>query len=182
MDPSARTPSAMWTALLRTTPLVTHLDPQGVEEHDRVDRFQRPGLPGGDLVEHRVGHRADQVGRDLDPVELAQVGDDLPGAHAAGVHRHDLVVEAEKAALVAGDQLRVERRLPVARDRQFDPAGLGRDCLTTVAIARVAGLLARQMMVHLGVEGALGQGLLQLVQQAVSLERRLRISAGQQLV
>jgi hypothetical protein len=44
---------------------------------------------------------------------------DLAGAHAAGVHRHDLVVEAGEAALVLGDQLRVEGRQPVARDLQF---------------------------------------------------------------
>ena len=38
------------------------------------------------------------------------------------------------------------------------------------------------MMVHLGVQRPLGQRLLQLVEQAVRIERRLRIGAGQQLV
>ena len=51
--------------------------------------------------------------------------DDLAGAHAPRVHRHDLLVEAGKAALVCGDQLRIEARLAVARyvDRQI--AGIG---------------------------------------------------------
>ena len=96
--------------------LVADLDPQGVEEDQRVDRLQRPVLPLGDLLQHGVGDRADQVGRDVDAVELAQVALDLADAHAAGVHRDDLVVEAGKAPLVLGDQLRVEGRQPVARD------------------------------------------------------------------
>ena len=36
------------------------------------------------------------------------MADDLARAHAAGVHRDDLLVEAGKAALVLGDQLRIE--------------------------------------------------------------------------
>src|SRR5689334_1907731 len=57
--------------------------------------------------------------RDLDAVRLAQVADDLPRAHAARVHRDHLVVEAGEAALVLGDQLRVEARPAVARHRQL---------------------------------------------------------------
>jgi hypothetical protein len=69
---------------------------------------------------------------------------DLPGAHAPGIHRDNLVVEARKPALVFGDQLRIERRLSIARNFQFDPASLGRHCLAAVAVAAVAGLVARQ--------------------------------------
>src|ERR687894_552475 len=32
-------------------PLVADLDPQCVEKDQRIDRFQRPRLPGGDLLE-----------------------------------------------------------------------------------------------------------------------------------
>jgi hypothetical protein len=44
------------------------------------------------------------------------VPDDLSGAHAPRVHRDHLVVEARKAALILGNQLRIEAGLPVARD------------------------------------------------------------------
>ena len=116
LAPSARTPSAMWTALLRTRPSSRTLTLKRVEEDQRIDGLQRSGLPGGDLLQNSVRHRADQVGRDLDAVELAQMPDDLAGAHAAGIHRHDLVVEAGEAALILGDELRVEAS-------PADPAG-----------------------------------------------------------
>jgi hypothetical protein len=41
---------------------------------------------------------------------------DLANRHAARVHRHDLVVEAGKPALVALDQLRIECAFPIARN------------------------------------------------------------------
>jgi hypothetical protein len=34
-------------------------------------------LPGGNLLQHRVGDRADQIGRNLDAAEIAQMTDDL---------------------------------------------------------------------------------------------------------
>jgi hypothetical protein len=58
-----------------------------------------------------------------------------------------------EAALILCDQLRIERRLSIARNLQLDPAGLGRHRLAAVAVAAVAGLIARQMMIHLGVQG-----------------------------
>jgi hypothetical protein len=85
---------------------VADLDPEGVKENQRIDRLQRPGLPGGDLLQHRIRHRADQVRRHVDAIELAQVPDDLARAHAARVHRDDLVIEAGKPPLVFGDELR----------------------------------------------------------------------------
>jgi len=88
--------------------LVADLDPKRIEKDQRVGCFQRTRLPGGDFLEHRIRHRADQVGRDLDAIQIAQMPDDLAGAHAAGVHRNDLVVETQEAPLIFGDQLRVE--------------------------------------------------------------------------
>jgi len=172
----------MCTALLRTRPSSADLDPQRVEEHQRIDRLQRPGLPGGDLVENGIRHRADEVGRNLDAVQFAQVADDLPGAHAARVHRHNLVVEAGKPALVLGDELGIEGRLPVAGDLQLDPAGLGGHPLAHITIPAVAGLLRGQVMIHLGIQGPLGQSLLEIIEQPVGVKRRLRVRPGQQLV
>ena len=63
---------------------------------------------------------------------------DLPRAHATGVHRDDLAIEAGEAALVFGDQLRVEAALPVARYLQCDPSTLGQHRLAAIAVAAVA--------------------------------------------
>src|SRR4051794_29221780 len=62
--------------------LLADLHPQRVKEDQRVDRLERAGLPGGDLVQDGIRDGADQVGRDLDAIQLAQMPDDLPGAHA----------------------------------------------------------------------------------------------------
>ena len=45
-----------------------------------------------------------EIRRHLDAIELAQMPDILPGAHATGIHRHTLIVEAGKAALVPGNE------------------------------------------------------------------------------
>src|SRR3954464_6501115 len=110
------------------------------------------------------------------------MADNLAGAHAAGVHRDDLVVEPRKATLVSGNQLRVEAGLAVARHRQLDPASVGKDRLLAVAISPIARLFAGQMMVHLGVENPFGQGLLQVVKKPIGLQGSSRIGAGQQLI
>jgi hypothetical protein len=52
--------------------LVADLDPERIEEDPWIDRLQRPCLPGRNLVENRVGDGADESGRNLDAVELAQ--------------------------------------------------------------------------------------------------------------
>jgi hypothetical protein len=48
----------------------SHLDPQRIEEHQGVERFQRPVLPLRHLLVHRVGDRADQLGRDFDATQI----------------------------------------------------------------------------------------------------------------
>jgi hypothetical protein len=120
--------------------LIPDLDPQRVEEHQRVDRLERPGLPGRDLLQHRIGDGADQVRRDLDAVQIAQMPRDLARAHAPRVHRDDLLIEAGETPLVLGNQLRVEGGLPIPRDRELDPPGVGQHRLAAVAVAAVAAL------------------------------------------
>src|SRR3954452_10085591 len=58
-------------SLISYQSFVADLDPQRVEEDQRVDRFQRPRLPSGHLLQHRISDCADQIGRDVDPVEIA---------------------------------------------------------------------------------------------------------------
>jgi hypothetical protein len=164
---------------------VADLDPQGIEEHQRVERFQRPVLPLGDLVQHRVGDRADQLGRDVDAAELGQGPLALPDRHAPGVHRHDLVVEARQPPAVLGDQLRIEGREAIARHRDAQLAAVGEQRLLAVAVAAVGpalGRLAVEMVVHLGVQRPLRQRTFQLVDEAILAEGSLRITAGQELI
>ena len=74
LAPSARTPSAMWIALLWTMPS-SRIFTRSIEEHQRIDLIERPLLPGRYFIEHGVGHRADQVRRYVDAVQLVQMPD-----------------------------------------------------------------------------------------------------------
>src|SRR3954452_23878733 len=94
---------------------------------------------------------------------------------------HNLVVEAGKAPLVLGDELRVERRLPIARDLELNPAGLGHHGLPAITVAAVAGIVSRKMVVHLSVQRSLCQDPLQIVQKTIGVERRLQVRARQEL-
>lgn len=137
--------------LLAHEAFVPDLHPQGIEEADRVDRLERAGLPSGEHLQNRVGRRADQIERDLDAIEIAQVPDDLGGAHAAGVRGDDLLVEGGKAALVRSDGLRVKGGVPITRHGHRQQARVGSDGLAAAAVAAVADLrLAGETMVHLG--------------------------------
>ncbi len=80
------------------------------------------------------------------------MADDLASAHAAGVHRDDLVIEPRKPPLVLSDQLRIEADLAVTRHRELDLAGVGDHRLPSITVTPAARLLAGQVMVHLGVE------------------------------
>ena len=64
--------------------LVADLHPQSVEENHWVDRVERPVPPLAHLVEDGVSDPAEEVGRDIDGIELAQVALDLAHRHAAG--------------------------------------------------------------------------------------------------
>ena len=124
--PSApRTPNATYTpGLIAHQPFVPDFDAQSVEKDQRVDGFEGAALPGGDFVQDGVRHRADQIRRDVDAIEIAKMSDDFSHAHAAGVHRDNFLVEARKPPLVLGDQVRIEARLPISRHIQLYPSGV----------------------------------------------------------
>lgn len=108
---------------------------------------------------------------------------DLTGAHAARIHRDDLVIEAGKATLILGDQLRIEAARSITRNLDLDPSTVGRHRLAAIAVPAVVPLLLlAKMVIHLRVEGAFGKGLLQRIEQAALAECRCRVSAGQQLI
>src|SRR4051794_35331179 len=59
---------------------------------------------------------------------------------------------------------------------------LARQCdhrLATIPIAAVARLLAGEMMIHLGIQGSLGERLFQAVKKAVRIKGRLGIGPSQ---
>ena len=85
-------------------------------------------------------------------------------------------------ALVFGNQLRVEVGLPVAWDLQIELAGVGDDRLAAVSVAAGARLLASEAVVHLGIQGALGERLLQVIEKAIRVKGRLGIGPSQELV
>src|SRR6202030_1473544 len=58
--------------------LVADLDPNGIEKHQWVADIERPVLPFRNLVQHRIGDRRDQVGRDINAVEFLEVAADFP--------------------------------------------------------------------------------------------------------
>ncbi len=84
---------------------------------------------------------------------------DLAHAHAARIHGDDLVVELGEAALVFGDQLRIERAGPVARDRKLHLRRPGQHRLLRMPVAPVARpvrlTLIVEVLVKLGVQYAL---------------------------
>lgn len=125
--------------------------------------------------------------RPEDTKAVTQVETTLRGnmaAHAAGVHRHDLVIKARKAALIFGDQLMVEAGFPITGHLQLKSPAVRRQSLLTVVIAEAsAGLfVAVNMMIHLGVQKALGKCFLQIVDQAIGVDDGLRIGTNKKLV
>jgi len=72
--------------LVANEPFVADFDPQRVEENQRIHRFQRPVLPFGHGLQNRVGHRRNEIGRDLQAIKLQQMALDLANGHAARIH------------------------------------------------------------------------------------------------
>ena len=117
--------------------LVPDLDPDGVEEDDRVAGIQRPVLPFTHFLKDRIRHRRDQVRRDIETVDFLQVAANLAHRHAARVHRDDLLVEVREATLILGNQLRIEGSRTIARDIQRHLRGPRQNRLLRAAVAPV---------------------------------------------
>ena len=146
---------------------VADLDPNGIEEHQRVADIERPVLPFRHLVQHRVGDRRDQVRRNIDAVEFLKMAADLAHRHPARIHRDDLVVEIREPALVFGDQLRIERPGPIPRHRQRHLRGAGQNRLLRIAVA-VIGFALNAVAVQMLVESRYSES----AQRAPSSARR----------
>ena len=91
--------------------------PEGVEDHDGIHPVQRPPLPFPDLVQHRISDAADQVGRDLQAVEVEQMRLDVPNRQPGGVEPDDLVIHPVDPGLALLHQFRLEAAVAIPRDR-----------------------------------------------------------------
>ncbi len=111
------------------------------------------------------------------PVQVADVGLDLAGAHPARVQGNDLLIQAGQAPLVLGDQLRLKLAFAVAGNGDLDRPVVGQQRLGRATVARVPspaggrppGRVAQMLGELLG-ERPLDQPSGQLAQQAVATE------------
>ena len=74
------------------------LDHQAVDQQDRVERIERPALPGDHVVDDLVGDLRDRLPRDLGPVDLEQVLLDVAGRQALRVERDHVARRARRGA------------------------------------------------------------------------------------
>src|SRR5712692_7098104 len=167
--------------LVAHQPLVADLDPQRIEENHRIDRIERPALPFPNFLENRIGDPADQIGGNLDPVELLQVRLDLANRQTPGIEADDPIVETVEPGLPLGDNLRLEAAVAVARYRELDRAVVAEHRFARMAVAAVSAasagrvaLLVPQMLAQLGTQCALQQFLLELFEEPLFTEQILR--------
>ncbi len=78
------------------------------------------GLPVLDLLHHLLGHVGNQRRAHLDFVDLLQLALDLARAHAAHVHRDNLIVEAREPRLALADDFRLVAAVAIPRRLQRD--------------------------------------------------------------
>ena len=112
-----RSPIATYTALFCTTPSSRILIIRASSQMTGVERLERPGLPPWHLVTHRLGDRPRSAAA-RPRRRRSRAG--APGCRACsgrGRTAQDLVVEAPGSASVLRHELRLERAVAVARDR-----------------------------------------------------------------
>ena len=102
---------------------------------------------------------------------------DLAGRQAARIQRENLIVEAFKASLVLGDDLRLEGGVAVARHGNGEGAEVAFEGLGGLAVAGVAAFVAfgvvlgvAEVMGEFGLHGAFEQGFGELLEQAIFAE------------
>ncbi len=84
------------------------LHPQRIEKHNSIDCFQRSALPGRDLRQQPVGHRADELRADLGTIDFNQIALNFPHRQTTGIQCYNAVVEGGETAGMLGQQQRFE--------------------------------------------------------------------------
>ena len=106
------------------------LDDQAVDQEHRIERVERPALPGQHVLDDEIGDLTDRLTRDLGAVDLLQMLLDLARRQAFRVERDDVARQPLQAALILRDRERLERPVPIPWDAQIDLPDLR---LTTAA-------------------------------------------------
>ena len=96
LQPSSRIASARYTALFFTVPSSRIFTRSASKKNHRVEPLQGSVLPLAYRFHHRVGHRADEVRRDLHFILLEQEALDLPHCHPPPIHGNDSLIELRK--------------------------------------------------------------------------------------
>ncbi len=150
---------------------VADLHVDGVDEDDRIDRVEGPGLPFSHALEDLVGDGGDSLAGDVGPIDLGQVGLDFAGGQAFGGQRDDHLVDPGQALLPLLDDLRFEGAVAVAGHGYLHRADVGQHGGAS-AVAGVAAVLARRIVLviaevvgDLAFQGGLQEPLGQLLQQ-----------------
>jgi hypothetical protein len=64
---------------------IADLHPQCVKDHDGIHPVERPALPLAHLARNGIGHAADQVGRDLQSLQILKMGLDVAYRKPGGI-------------------------------------------------------------------------------------------------
>src|SRR5690606_6044111 len=113
--------------LVAHMPAIADLHDQRVEVDHRVERLERPLLPGQDLVADLLDDVRDRLVRQVRADRRSQVVLDIADRHPAGVERDDHLVQLRQPPAASRDQPWRERPVPIPRDPQLDIADAGAD-------------------------------------------------------
>ena len=151
---------------------VADLHVDGVDEDHRIDGVEGPVLPFGHALEDLVGDRGDRLPGHVGAVDLGQVRLDLAGGQALRGQRDDHLVDAGQPLLPLLDDLRLEGAVAVPGHGYLHRADIGQHGLGAVAVAGVAAVLPRRIVLviaevvgDLALQSGLQQPLGQLLEQ-----------------
>ena len=156
--------------------VVARLDPDGVQVQDRIELVQRPLLPFGHGVAHRVGDVGYRLGAQVRADRLPKVVLDVAHRHAARVQGYDHLVQCARPPGTLGHRPRGERAVPAVGNlhgrlsrRRGRRLGIRTVARVRMPAARlrlpVAGRVA-QMRRHLGLQAAFPGDPRELARQA----------------